>query len=441
MIAVVAAAATWTVHRLERSLESQLGERLEAVAASASTAISPERLLELDVEGTAGLAYGRLVLDLELVRSSAKAVDVIVLARSGRVLLDLGQPRAVGGTWPLFEAERIAVTRALAGRTSSTRLYRARDVAFKTGFAPVRGVGGEVAAVVGVEADVDFLAPLAETRRNLVITLGPALAAVVLLSAFFVRQAYARARLEREYARAESLAAVGELAATLAHEVRNPLGIIQRAAERLRRGYAGEEPELFDYIREECERLAGTVRRYLDFARPAAHGETAGDAAAAARATVALLEPEARDRHVALGVTADGEGPWQVALGDGALKQTLLNLLRNSLEAFAEARGDAPEGVQPALGAPERRARIETRLTRAGRRVEIAVADNGPGMARETLRRAREPFFTTRAQGSGLGLAIVDRLVREVGGTMRVASSPGRGTTVTLDLPMVEERA
>lgn len=432
MILVVTAAAAWTVWRLETSLERELGSRLEVVAVAASTAIDSRQLVELSVEGTGGLTYGRLVLDFELVRSGAKAADLFIVSRDGTVLFDLLHEDRVGKRSPLFTAERVALTTALAGTPRSTGVYRAGEFVFKTGFAPIRGAAGDIPAVVGVEAGADFLGILSETRRNLLLTLVPALAAVVLLSALFVRLSLARQQLEREIARAENLAAVGELAATLAHEVRNPLGIIYRSAERLKRHYRGPEADLLDYITEECERLAQTVRRYLDFARPASQGEEAGDAEAAARATAALLEPECRDRDVELTVETDGAGPWQVTLGSDALKQVLLNLLRNSLEAFAAGQGESPEGSRPAAEVSDRRRRLSVRLGRERGQVALIVRDNGPGMDRESLRRATEPFYTTRAKGSGLGLAIVDRLVRESGGRMRVESALGRGTAVRL---------
>lgn len=431
---VVGVAALWTVRRLERALDREMAGRLEAVAVGASTAIDSRKLVELAVDGPEGLAYGRLLLDLELVRASAKASDVFLVGRDSIVLFDLVRESEVGRPSALFAAERAAATAALAGAPAATRLYRAGEFVFKTGFAPVRGPTGEVLAVIGVEAGADFLQVLGETRRNLLLVLLPALGAVLLLSAFFVRLSLARQRLEREYARAENLAAVGELAATLAHEVRNPLGIIKRSAERLRRHYQGAEPELLDYVTEECDRLAGAVRRYLDFARPAPHGERHGDAEAALRATAALLEPECRERRVDLSVEVRGAGPWLVTMGSEPLKQALLNLMRNSLEAFGAADGPLPEGSQPATGVAERRRRLQASLARAGRGVSLTVEDNGPGMDRETLRRAREPFFTTRAQGSGLGLAIVERLVRDAGGRLRVESGPGRGTAVTLQL-------
>lgn len=429
---VVGATAVWTVWRLERALERELAGRLEAVAVAGATAVDARKLVELAADGPDGLAYGRLQLDMELVRASAKANDVFLLGCDGTVLFDLVRESEVGRRSPRFAAERAAATAALAGEPATTRLYRAGEFVVKTGFAPVRRIDGEVLAVVGVEAGADFLQVLGEMRRNLLLVLLPAVAAMLLLSALFVRLSLARQRLERESARRENLAAVGELAATLAHEVRNPLGIIKRSAERLKRHYQGPEPELLDYVSEECDRLADTVRRYLDFARPAPFGERFGDAEAALRATAALLEPECRERRVDLSVAVDGGGPWRVTLGAEPLKQALLNLMRNSLEAFAAADGAPPEGSRPAAGVAERRRRLTARLARSPQAVSLKLEDNGPGMDRETLRRSREPFFTTRAQGSGLGLAIVERLVRDSGGRVRVASAPGQGTAVTL---------
>lgn len=443
--AVIGAFAWWTLASLERSLDRELATRLEAVAVGASTAIEPSELVDILVDGPEGLAYGKISLDLELVRESAKATDLFLVDRDGKVLLDLTREANVGRHSPLFDAERVAATSALAGTPAATGVYRTGEFLVKTGFAPVRGPGGDVRAVLGVEAGADFLRVLTETRRNLALTLGPALAAVLLLSVLFVRLSLARQRWERERARAENLAAVGELAATLAHEVRNPLSVIKHSAELLRRDYKGAEPELFDYIAQECDRLATTVRRTLDFARPPRPEERFGDAEEAARATVGLVEPECRERDVTLALETRGDGPWRVQLGLDQLKQALLNLIKNALDAIVEARGEGPEGSRPASGAPGRReARITVRLARSGARVLLTVEDNGPGMERDTLRRAKDPYYTTRVRGSGLGLAIVDRLSRESGGELRLVSARGRGTQATLALraaPVEEKKA
>src|SRR5205823_11423300 len=110
------------------------------------------------------------------------------------------------------------------------------------------GGRGEVIAVVAVETSAEFLGVLPQVRRLLATVAAVSALAVGLLAAFYFRLAAEQARLERSLSRAENLASVGELAATLAHEVRNPLGVIQGAAERLERHYAGPEPELFEYI-------------------------------------------------------------------------------------------------------------------------------------------------------------------------------------------------
>ena len=126
----------------------------------------------------------------------------------------------------------------------------------------------------------------------------------------------------------------------------------------------------------------------------------------------------AREGRAAAGVSGAASEEVRVALGGEELKQVLLNLVRNALEAM-------PEGGTIRVG-----------WDLAGtRRVSLWIADNGPGMDIETLERVRRPFVTTRARGTGLGLAIVDRLVREAGGRFELDSAPGRGTTARLDLP------
>lgn len=434
VLLVAVAAGFWTVYRLERSLEDDLGTRLAAIAAAAAGLVEPGDVLELELEGESALAYGRLLAELETARRVAQASNLFLVNREGVVLLDLLHPELAGQPSALFAAERVAATQALAGAPSTTALYRTDSFHFKTGFAPVRSPGGGAVAVLGVEAGADFFGVLGEARRNLLLALAPAVAAIFLLSALFLRLSLARQRLEREFARAENLARVGEMAATLAHEVRNPLGVIQRAAERLRRRYQGEEAELLDYIVEECDRLAATVRRYLDFARRAPAGE-AGDAEAAARATAALVEAEAGERGVAVAFETDGSGPWTTRIGSEEWKQILLNLFRNSFEAFAEAEGERPEGAVAASLAGERARRVRLSLDQTRGGVRLRFEDNGPGMSAETLRHAREPFFTTRAQGSGLGLALADRIARESGGRLTIASRAGEGTAVEIWVP------
>ena len=227
-----------------------------------------------------------------------------------------------------------------------------------------------------------------------------------------------RLTLERRLTRAENLAAMGRLTATLAHEIKNPLAIIRGSARRLGKLEPGAQ-RMADSVVEEVDRLNGTVSRYLQFARGEQDAEGRGDLAASVAATLEMLEGEFLARTCTL--ERDGvAGPLMVRLDGESLKQLALNLLLNALEAL-------PEG-----------GRVRVTLERRGAAVELRIHDNGPGFPAEVLARPGEPFVTTKAHGTGLGLFMARRLVEGAGGRLTIESTPGAGATVTLHLPLAE---
>jgi signal transduction histidine kinase len=227
----------------------------------------------------------------------------------------------------------------------------------------------------------------------------------------------------RRLLRAERLAAVGTMAAGLAHEVRNPLNsaslqltVLER---RLERGEAAATTvPIAHIIKSEIERLDRLVRDFLAFAKPSPIDRRPVDVAALLAAVAGLIEPEAEANHVAVAVEAAAELP--MVSGDSErLRQVLLNLTRNATEAMHERGG-----------------RLVLRARAAGRCVELDVADDGPGFS-EAL-PVFDAFFTTKDQGTGLGLSLVHRIVADHGGTIRVKSRPGR-TCFTVALPASEQ--
>jgi signal transduction histidine kinase len=441
VVLVVALASLFTYTRVRAGLEDEFARRVEWVAAAGAAEVQPHQVRLLSALGPGAFATSdSLLLALGGVRRSSQAARVLLLDPRGTILLDSAGDSLVGHGAALTLREQAARDAALRGLPSHGDLRVSAGRRALVGFAPVRDTGagakGPVIAVLAVESSAEFLAVLPGIARLLASVALFASLAVLLLAALFVRRAASQAALEASLARAENLASVGELAATLAHEVRNPLGVIQGAAQRLSRHYEGPEAELFDYIQLEVDRLAKSVRRYLDFARPSAPGE-GGDLGEALSATLGLLEREVEGKQVALvreGLAAEAPGaagapagaapaPSRVRLGGEELKQVLFNLVRNALEAL-------PEGGTIRVGW----------AARAGS-YELWVADDGPGMSAELARRVRRPFVTTRAQGTGLGLAIVDRLVREAGGRFELETAPGKGTTCRLRLPGVSRGA
>jgi signal transduction histidine kinase len=220
-----------------------------------------------------------------------------------------------------------------------------------------------------------------------------------------------------ELAHQESLAAMGTMAAVLAHEIRTPLSVLRGSADMLRKRVADDERtgELVSFVDEEIQRLERLVNDLLAFARPRPPDMGATDlAAAAARAAKALGARAAEEGTV---VEASLE-PAPVRGDEEQLYQVTLNLLTNALEA-------APGGT------------IELR-TSADDVARLEVSDDGAGIPADRLEEVWTPFVTTRRGGTGLGLPLVRRIARAHGGDAAIESVPGAGTRVRVTLPLAE---
>ncbi|HUA01785.1 MAG TPA: ATP-binding protein [Candidatus Aquilonibacter sp.] len=227
-------------------------------------------------------------------------------------------------------------------------------------------------------------------------------------------------RLERELAERERLALVGQMAASVSHNLRNPLGAMKTVLQ-----VQLENPDLADDLRRDFELVIGEIDRMnakltqlLRFAKPSTSGTRAGAAEAAGR-VVALFRPDAERRGVRLELeTAGGNAAAQAS--EEALNEILSNLVVNAIEA-------QPDGGQ-----------VRLRVASDGGHVEIVVEDDGPGISPEAREKIFQPFFTTKATGTGLGLAIVARRASEMGGTIACESpvADGKGTRIRLRLPL-----
>jgi len=231
-------------------------------------------------------------------------------------------------------------------------------------------------------------------------------------------------RAERETAlreqlnQAERLAALGRMVAGVAHEIRNPLGIVRSTAELLGSRVQPEQKALAGVIVDESTRLGSIVTEFLDFARPQRPSLGPLEVEAVVERNLQVLMPEA-DR---LGVKVERYFATKrvQALGDAdQLYRALLNVLNNALQTMEDAGGVL---------------KVSTRQERddQGGWVVVAVADQGPGFDPEALGRLFDPFFTTKEQGTGLGLSIVNNIMHSHGGRVEVANRPQGGARVEL---------
>jgi signal transduction histidine kinase len=223
-------------------------------------------------------------------------------------------------------------------------------------------------------------------------------------------------RQHEELVRSQSLAVIGELAATVAHEIKNPLAGMSGAIQILRDGMPpdDERREIIGEVLAQIGRLDNTVRDLLMFARPATPSRQEVSLRESIASAWSLLSQQPGVDHVRFHMNGmDGV----VLNADAALlHQVWLNLLQNAVEAM-------PEGGD-----------LRVRVTQ-GERVRIEVRDTGMGMDSASLAKVFRPFFSTKTRGTGLGLAISRKIVEAHGGTIRLESAPRRGTTVVVEIP------
>lgn len=241
-------------------------------------------------------------------------------------------------------------------------------------------------------------------------------------------QAYERVK-ERD-----RLAALGEMAAGLAHEIRNPLGAIKGAAQLLMTAdgsptpHHAENAEFLQIIVEEANRLNNVVTRFLDYARaerPGREGADKVDLNNVVRKTIQLLQKEQLPK-IDLRVRTDEQLPM-VAGDPESLLQVFLNLGQNAIQAMPDG------GTLEILTTRRRRSRLGY-----GQFCEVRFRDTGIGIPRDRLKKLFIPFYTTKQKGTGLGLAISHRIINQHGGTIEVRSTIGQGSTFSVFLPAAE---
>jgi signal transduction histidine kinase len=400
-------AVMFSLYRSEvRVIEGGLDDRLVALGTTAA------KWLAGGGEGDAALAA--LVdanrLEDAYVVDASRQVTAGVRTRAGAALNMLR-----------VDPDRLAAARD--GKASSGPGYSIEQHAVETAYFPI-GDG----RVLALEAGAEYREP----ATRVVATYLVAVALTVLVALLFgVGLGLALRSLERArvaYGRAERLAAVGQMAAMVAHEVRNPLGIlrghVELAREKLPRvidpsspassleSLARERERMTDMLAE-IDRLNRLTEEFLNLARDVPIERAPVDLAALVRA----IADEARVTHARIDVSAPES--LEIAGDAGKLRQAILNLVLNA----AQVGGDAVT--------------VRLELARAGERARVTIADDGPGIPAELAATLFEPFVSARPGGSGLGLAVARRIAERHGGTLALESPPGTpGARFSIYLPL-----
>jgi len=319
-----------------------------------------------------------------------------------------------GAPLNLLRVDEDRLARAFAGQASVGTGYSVANATVETAYFPVHRAGAT--SVLAIEAGAEYHAPADGLRRTYLVAVGLTALAAAVFAAGLVLALRALERARLAHGRAERLAAVGQMAAMVAHEVRNPLGIlrgqIELAHERLGPTAPPREHERFAEMLAEVDRLNRLTEEFLDLSRDVALDPEELELGALAQAVASEA------RIVAPGAEIAATGAATVHADAGKLRQAILNLVLNATQ----------------IGGPGVKVAIE--VDGKGDRTRISVIDDGPGVPAELAARLFEPFVTARAGGTGLGLATARRIAERHGGTLALASPPGtRGARFSIYLP------
>jgi two-component system sensor histidine kinase PilS (NtrC family) len=241
--------------------------------------------------------------------------------------------------------------------------------------------------------------------------------------------------LEERIRRGETLAAIGELSAGIAHEIRNCLNPIAGSVEVLQKELkvSGENARLFDLILRESERLDNFIRELLDYARERPIRTEAVDIGALSRETADIARRHPSASPTKRLTVQTPPGPVWAQVDFEQMKQVLLNLMINAQEAI-----DGPGTIVVTVSEREPEG---ARGPASRRQAVVEVRDSGAGIRPDDLAHVFVPFFSTKLGGTGLGLAIANRIVERHGGHLEIDSKVGAGTTLRLRLPRAERTA
>ncbi|MDZ7269754.1 MAG: ATP-binding protein [candidate division KSB1 bacterium] len=420
VLAIVNLGSWFFLNRMEDSLEQELGMRLRAVARLSAELVESgafARYLEHAQELSARLLAQPI---LERMPGAIGVQQMYLIDRHWRILASSDPELFPPGRELAYLREDSAeVAAAWAGRESISALRRIGESRFKSAYAPITSTGGDVLCILVVEANADFFDMLVRFRRGLIGIGVLSLAALLVLAAALASAVAWFLRTQENLRRAERLAAMGQMAATVAHEIRNPLSIIKNTAEVLRQKYAPAAlaDELFEFIPSEVRRLNRLVTDFLTFARDRELRLVRRDLAQTIAKAIAL----ARNQDQGAGLTWHfaPAAPVRVAHDEDAIMQVLMNLFLNAAQAM-EGRGNITVTLHD--------------LRPGKKQVHLTIHDNGPGLPAPP-EKIFEPFFTTKAQGAGLGLAVAKQIIEKHHGRLAAESEKGGGTTMHIWLP------
>jgi signal transduction histidine kinase len=410
------------LQRMGNYLERELEKHLTSIARLMQRNINNQYIDDLLSNNEPEFAVFFIQQDLRQLVDKEELQAAFIIDRNFVVLSDGGTGFGIEQRRTYLQQDSIAIWRAWQDSISASPIHIVAGNRFKNVYAPLKDASRDIVALLVLEANADFFEILSLFRRGLIIGGFISLGLIVVFSFFISWMISLLIRTQESLKQSEKLAAMGQMAASMAHEIRNPLGIIKSTADVLKEKYIDPDKtdELFDYISEEVKRLNHLVNNFLSFAREPKLELKSAWIENMIKKAVAAIEREDPDKTISVNFASSAE--LQPFLFDeNAIQQVLFNMLINSIQAIDQV------GV---IAIDLTSINLKNKLY-----AKISISDNGTGIEGD-VNKIFEPFYTTKSSGSGLGLAISKQIVEKHGGWIEVESQPGEGTTFRVFLPM-----
>ena len=350
-------------------------------------------------------------------------VYITVIDERNMTLGSAGQVPEKGDTDTVQTDKLLAGTKKVQSRKIVSQGKKILDIA-----APVF-LFGKVAGVARLGLDWEGTDQILEENKRNIILFMTSVVLITLLSMWILYRNQNRhlagiVEMERQLEKAERLSALGQLAAGVAHEIRNPLNAISMASQRLKREFMpADEDKIKEFqtlagvIRDEIRRLNGIIEEFLTFSKSRRLELHDYPVTEVLQKIVNLIKEEATLKGITIETRSNGK-PAIIPMDVDKLEQAILNFVKNAMESISG------EGV------------IDISVDSGGKdRVSIKVSDNGCGMTSDEVERIFNPEYTTKEKGLGLGLPLAHEIIRGHGGEIRVLSRQGAGTTFEIILP------
>jgi signal transduction histidine kinase len=404
---------------IRETFDDELGNRLIYIANTATLFINGNIIAQIKSGDESKPEFLAIQSQLTKLKNLNSLREIFIIDRNLNTLVDANTTVSTGYRNRLLEIDASEIEAALTGSPQASVLYSLKHDYYKRGYAPIRNHANQVVAVLGIEAGAHFSRTIIRIRNGLII-MGLISLMLIIATITTMNRLYTTLwKFEEQILSADKFRAVGQLAAGVAHEIRNPLGITRGTAELLKDELDNKEQALnrVNDIIAEVDRMNLIITNFLDFSRFAPLQVTEHNIHDLIEKTLQLCQYQLEQAQIKCIKEFAPDLP-NINVDGQQLLQVFLNIILNARDAMSNG------GMLT----------ISTGLMK--NLIYIKIHDTGIGISPSQQSHLFEPFYSTKKEGMGLGLTISKRIIEDHRGKIEINSERNQGTTVRISLPI-----